>query len=418
MATAIQIESLSKRYRLGLTHAGSIRELANQFVGRLVGKRSAAPDESSGDTTASGDNSFWALKDINFSVFEGDTLAVIGRNGAGKSTLLKILSRITSPTTGHVELFGRVASLLEVGTGFHPELTGRENLYLNGTILGMTRSEVRRQLDPIVDFAGVEKFIDTPVKRYSSGMKVRLGFAIAAHLEPEILIVDEVLAVGDLDFQKKCLGKMDDVSKSGRTIIFVSHNMAAVSQLCRTGIVLNAGTADGVVPISEAIDLYMRQSSEMDRDGCFVAGEVDQDGHIAKIQLRQDERDVTTVRHDQAFDLQFSVGTAPQLQNLRLSIAVCDRFQQKIFTAVTPVEPASGPQGDHTIQKTLRVRGRFLMPGRYSIIAGLLDSQSQILDHHRFVCPFQIENVGDDPLLSGGGNYGLVFGEHQWLEAS
>ncbi len=200
---------------------------------------------------------FWALKDINLSINKGDVVGIIGRNGAGKSTLLKILSGITRPTEGKVKLYGRVSSLLEVGTGFHPELTGRENIYLNGVILGMTRKEVSKKFDQIVAFAGVEKFLDTPVKHYSSGMYVRLAFAIAAHLEPDILIVDEVLAVGDMEFQKKCLGKMEEVSKEeGRTVLFVSHNMGAIKSLCKNCILLNNGTIEGFDKTELIIKMY------------------------------------------------------------------------------------------------------------------------------------------------------------------
>ncbi|MCA9140110.1 MAG: ABC transporter ATP-binding protein [Planctomycetales bacterium] len=414
MTTSIKIEGLSKRYRLGLTHAGSIRELVNQFSRRLVPRRSGSHQQDVAEpsqTTKS--DSFWALKDVEFSIQQGESVGIIGRNGAGKSTLLKILSRITSPTTGRVELVGRVASLLEVGTGFHPELTGRENLYLNGTILGMTRAEVNRQFDAIVDFAGVEKFIDTPVKRYSSGMKVRLGFAVAAHLEPEILIVDEVLAVGDMDFQRKCLGKMDDVAKSGRTIMFVSHNMAAVSQLCHTGVVLNQGMTDGVMPISQAIDVYMKQAPGTSRDGLFIAdSSQDAPGAITRIRIRQEGNETGTLRHNEDFEIVYTTRLASSAPDLRLSTAICDRLQQKIFTAVTEIKHS---KRQNEIELTLQVRGRFLMPGRYSLIAGLLDPRMQLVDWHRFVCPFQIENVGDDPLLSGGGDLGVVFGEHQWL---
>jgi len=201
---------------------------------------------------------FWALKDVSFDVEQGEVVGIIGRNGAGKSTLLKILSRITTPSEGTVELHGRVGSLLEVGTGFHPELTGRENIYLSGSILGMKRCEIDAKLDDIVKFSEIEKFLDTPVKRYSSGMYVRLAFAVAAHLEPEILLVDEVLAVGDAAFQKKCLGKMDDIAKEGRTVLFVSHNMVAVQQLCNQGIVLDHGKIDFIGDISGAIYHYVQ----------------------------------------------------------------------------------------------------------------------------------------------------------------
>lgn len=247
---AIRVENLSKQYRLGVTHAGSIRELVNRTAARWL-KR--APDNRPGGKHG---NTFWALRDLNFEIPVGKAIGIIGRNGAGKSTLLKLLSRITKPTAGRIELRGRVASLLEVGTGFHPELTGRENVYLNGTILGMTRAEIGRRFDEIVGFSGVEDFVDTPVKRYSSGMKVRLGFAVAAHLEPEILIVDEVLAVGDVEFQQRCLGKMDEVAGSGRTVLFVSHNMATVRQLTQSSLVLKDGQIAYLGSTDEAIDVY------------------------------------------------------------------------------------------------------------------------------------------------------------------
>jgi lipopolysaccharide transport system ATP-binding protein len=234
----IEVENLSKRYRLGQFNAQTMREEVEQLWARFRDRG------ATGDSKLGGESSeFWALKDISLSVQRGEVLGIIGRNGAGKSTLLKILSRITEPTSGIAYIRGRVASLLEVGTGFHAELTGRENIYLNGAILGMTRAEISRKFEEIVDFSGVEKFIDTPVKRYSSGMYVRLAFAVAAHLEPEILIVDEVLAVGDAEFQKKCLGKMDEASRrEGRTVLLVSHNMAAIISLCPQVIWLDKGS--------------------------------------------------------------------------------------------------------------------------------------------------------------------------------
>lgn len=233
----IEIKGLSKSYRLGETiRHDTLRDAVSHGFRSLLGWSKAGLKPRAGEV-----QDFWALKDVSFDVHEGEVVGIIGRNGAGKSTLLKILSRITDPTEGEVRLHGRIASLLEVGTGFHPELTGRENIYLNGTILGMSRSEIAAKFSQIVEFAEIEKFLDTPVKRYSSGMYVRLAFAVAAHLEPEILVVDEVLAVGDAQFQKKCLGKMKDVSKLGRTVLFVSHNMAAVAELCGRCILLEKG---------------------------------------------------------------------------------------------------------------------------------------------------------------------------------
>ncbi len=238
----ISVENLSKSYRLGVIGTGTLREDVSRWWARLRGRPDPTIKIGQEHKSAHRSEVIWAVKDLNFQVRQGETLGIIGRNGAGKSTLLKILSRVTSPTSGAVKVKGRIASLLEVGTGFHPELTGRENIYLNGAIMGMSKVEISRKFDEIVDFSGVEQFIDTPVKRYSSGMYVRLAFAVAAHLDPEILIVDEVLAVGDAAFQKKCLGKMEEVTKGeGRTILFVSHNMGAVEQLCGSGILLEQG---------------------------------------------------------------------------------------------------------------------------------------------------------------------------------
>ncbi len=257
---AIQVENLGKQFRIGAKQErySTLRDtLVDGFTGPL---RRIGQIVRGRPATINPNRAIWALKDINFSVNQGDVLGIIGRNGAGKSTLLKILSQITEPTAGSVELHGRVGALLEVGTGFHPELSGRENVFLNGAILGMSRGEIERKFDEIVAFAEVEQFLDTPVKHYSSGMYTRLAFAVAAHLEPEILIVDEVLAVGDIEFQKKCLGKMGDVAKSGRTVLFVSHNMAAVENLCTRGMVLRQGrvTFEGTAP--QAVSAYLAQN--------------------------------------------------------------------------------------------------------------------------------------------------------------
>src|SRR6201992_3805558 len=246
--TVISVTNLSKRYRISHQAAGTrpstLREVIAIKTSNLFSRRRPDPD---GNPAHPSSEEFWALRDVSFEVKQGEVMGVIGRNGAGKSTLLKILSRITEPTEGRVKIKGRVASLLEVGTGFHPELTGRENVFLNGAILGMSKAEIRRKFDEIVEFAEVARYIDTPVKRYSSGMYVRLAFAVAAYLESEILIVDEVLAVGDAEFQKKCLGKMGDVSKGeGRTVLFVSHNMGSINVLCNKGILLENGSLTSV----------------------------------------------------------------------------------------------------------------------------------------------------------------------------
>ena len=259
MSIAIQIQNLSKAYQLGQIGTGTISRDLERWWASIRGKEDPflKIGEENDRTSKSISNIVWSLKDINCEIQQGDAVGIIGRNGAGKSTLLKLLSRVTAPTTGTIKAKGRIASLLEVGTGFHPELTGKENIYLNGAILGMRKKEIDKKLDQIIDFSGVERYIDTPVKRYSSGMYVRLAFAVAAHLDSEILIVDEVLAVGDAEFQKKCLGKMDDVSKhEGRTILFVSHNMQAISTLCEKVIVLKNGQIAFDGKTKEGLDIY------------------------------------------------------------------------------------------------------------------------------------------------------------------
>ena len=256
---AIRVQGIGKKYRIRHQRTEQYRALRDVITENI---RGAFHRRQRGTAEPAAIEDFWALKDVSFEVKRGEIVGIIGRNGAGKSTLLKILSRITELTTGRVELSGRVASLLEVGTGFHPELTGRENIYLNGAILGMTRAEIRRKFDEIIAFAEIEKFLDTPVKRYSSGMYVRLAFAVAAHLEPGILIVDEVLAVGDAEFQKKCLGKMDDVAKGGKTVLLVSHDMRRVSTLCNRGILLNAGAIEHDGKMSAVADAYLTQRFE------------------------------------------------------------------------------------------------------------------------------------------------------------
>ena len=268
MTTAIEFNNISKQYRLGLVSTQTLsHDLKRWWTMNIRGKED--PYLTIGETndrSTKGESDYvWALKDIDFKVEQGDVVGIIGKNGAGKSTLLKILSKITAPTTGTIKAKGRIGSLLEVGTGFHPEMTGRENIYLNGAILGMTKPEITSKLDEIVDFSGCERYIDTPVKRYSSGMMVRLGFAVAAHLDPEILVVDEVLAVGDAEFQKKAIGKMQDVSRGeGRTVLFVSHNMTAVKNLCKNGVLLENGKTKFVGPIEDTINKYLVNSSEIE----------------------------------------------------------------------------------------------------------------------------------------------------------
>ena len=291
--TAIEFNNISKQYRLGLVSTRTLsHDLNRWWKMNIRGKED--PYLKIGevnDRAHRGESEYvWALKDINFKVEQGDVLGIIGKNGAGKSTLLKILSKVTTPSTGTIKARGRIASLLEVGTGFHPEMTGRENIYMNGAIMGMTKAEITRRFDEIVDFSGVERYLDTPVKRYSSGMTVRLGFAIAAHLEPEILVVDEVLAVGDAEFQKKAIGKMQDVSKGeGRTVLFVSHNMAAVKSLCNKGVVLENGVVNYQGDIDSSVNFYLNDEKLIGGDQIINSIKIfSSELEIKKIEVNRD----------------------------------------------------------------------------------------------------------------------------------
>jgi lipopolysaccharide transport system ATP-binding protein len=311
MSTVIKVENLSKQYRLGLIGSSTIKEDAQRWWAKMRGKEDPFLQVGSeNDRTVLDDSKYvWSLKDVNFDVEQGDVLGVIGRNGAGKSTLLKILSKVTAPTIGSVKVKGRIASLLEVGTGFHPELTGRENIYLNGAILGMRKHEITRKLDEIIAFAGVEKYVDTPVKRYSSGMYVRLAFAVAAHLENEILILDEVLAVGDAEFQKKCLGKMNDVSKSeGRTILFVSHNLAAVSSLCTKSIFLTSGKLNFIGSQVDAVKKYTLENNLLEyyvNQGSFDTALGNENIKLLEFRVSPLLGDVLTISSGLKFELSF-----------------------------------------------------------------------------------------------------------------
>lgn len=301
--TVIKVENLSKQYRLGKIGTGSFSRDLNRWWHSMLGNEDPyLKIGETNDRTTKGNSEFvWSLRDINFDIQQGDAVGIIGRNGAGKSTLLKILSRTTSPTTGKIKTKGRIASLLEVGTGFHPELSGRENIFLNGAILGMRKKEIKRKFDEIVDFAGVERYIDTPVKRYSSGMYVRLAFAVAAYLESEILIVDEVLAVGDFEFQKKCLGKMNEVSKGeGRTVLFVSHNIGSIKALCSKGIFLRNGMLIKTGNIDGIADLYMQEAmgeNPEDRAEVDLPPSNDKDANILRLSICNEKGD-TKVNYD------------------------------------------------------------------------------------------------------------------------
>ena len=372
MGAVIKVENLSKQYRLGMIGTGSLAHDVNRAWYRLRGKED--PYLKIGDEnvrSAAGSSEYvWALKDISFEVQQGEVLGIIGRNGAGKSTLLKILSRTTAPTSGSIRLRGRVASLLEVGTGFHPELSGRENIFLNGAILGMTKREIKQKFDEIVDFDGVERYIDTPVKRYSSGMYVRLAFAVAAHLEPEILIVDEVLAVGDAEFQRKALGKMKDVSgRNGRTVLFVSHNMGAIRQLCDTSLIVKNGVLAFSGGVEEGIAAYLEQDQN-DRTASLTQ-RTDREGNglfrFENIHLKSDRNEETeSVFCNDTLTIQIHFSHQEIDPSLMvLSIGFKDQFHELIAFFSSDEMGFSLKPG--TKEFELRIPKLGLRPGTYSV---------------------------------------------------
>jgi lipopolysaccharide transport system ATP-binding protein len=392
---AIRAVELGKQYRIG-EHLDSFRTLRDLVADRATGwlhKESSSSDP---------DETIWALRDISFELHRGQVLGVIGRNGAGKSTLLKLLSRVTDPTEGYAEIYGRVGSLLEVGTGFHPELTGRENIYLNGAILGMKRGEIQQKFDEIVDFAEVSKFIDTPVKRYSSGMYLRLAFAVAAHLEPEILVVDEVLAVGDIEFQRKCLGKMSEVAGAGRTVLFVSHNMSAIARLTKDTLVLDDGRIVYSAPTADAIDFYMTanltQSGEriwnegttLSRDGIFHPRALRVIDNLGRISNQ--------VGSTQPFDFEFEYQIDEDITGLRVGIYLATSKGEPVFTSFDtdsneayeqyPVRPSGIHRSRCTIPANFLNEGRFVL----GVNASSFRIQSFFTDEHALT--FSVDGSG------------------------
>ena len=372
----------------------------NGFARRITGRRPAASAVNAEDPSrVDADGMFWALRDINFEIPTGEAVGIIGRNGAGKSTLLKILSRITQPTDGRIELYGRVASLLEVGTGFHPELTGRENVYLNGTILGMTRADIQQRFDDIVQFAGVEKFIDTPVKRYSSGMTVRLGFAVAAHLEPEILIVDEVLAVGDFDFQQRCLGKMDEVAGSGRTVLFVSHNMAAVRQLTSNCVLIEDGQLRFQGPTDQTLEIYLSNSTEITNGENSLetlarpdwVGDQRMKISSARIVRNQFKNESETV-----IEFAFNANSEGResREDVLLGLTLHSADGTPIGAGFTPVLNASECLA---VKTRVTLHRPALAPGRYWFSVAVLTERHEVLDAVQEVLHFEIPNNGHLP---------------------
>jgi lipopolysaccharide transport system ATP-binding protein len=425
--TVILAENLSKRYVIGHEQEHGYRTLRDVMTdaARRAGKRMLRPFNGTGSTSNGHKEEFWALRDISFEVKQGDVVGIIGRNGAGKSTLLKILSRITEPTSGRVRIKGRVASLLEVGTGFHPELTGRENVFLNGAILGMGREEIKRKFDEIVAFAEVEKFLDTPVKRYSSGMYVRLAFAVAAHLEPEILVVDEVLAVGDYEFQRRCLGKMNEVAHGGRTVLFVSHNMTAIEELCPQSILLKNGRIERSGPTHQVVAHYLSSTSahsawqideQTEREGTGNARitrlevlAADTDTPLAKLTFRQ------------SFRLRMHYNAIKRLVDPRFGFALLSDKGERVFQSETTEVNFRIPaieEGDGSFD--CLVSAPNLLPGLFYIEAWITERVNVAFADHIYRAgriEIEVDPAQQEPMtyLSHPGR-GRVFMDCRWSQ--
>lgn len=410
---AITVENLSKAYRIGLK-----QERADSLIG-LAQQTLTAPFRNFRqlrrlDTLAHQDDApdlFWALKDVSFEVPEGEVLGVIGRNGAGKSTLLKVLSRITEPTAGRAVIRGRVASLLEVGTGFHPDLSGRDNIYMNGTILGMTKREIDRKLDQIVDFSGVEKFLDTPVKRYSSGMRVRLGFAVAAHLDPEILIVDEVLAVGDAEFQKKCIGRMQDVARGGRTVLFVSHDMAAVESLCTHAIELRAGRLACFGDVEEVVSQYRRLAYEQTR-----LAQAERNVSVSMIKdvtiLGPDGDTTSVIPVSRDLIVRIVLEPIRPIKHPRIFVGVDNITGSRVLTVQTPSSRIVIGQIAAAASVNCKIAPLPLAPGEYSLKIAVYENAVE-LDAVEGIAPF---TVVDGEIFSEGRGFhrGICIAQSEW----
>ena len=416
---AVEFENVGKQYRLGLVSTGTISHDLNRWWAMNVLHRED-PYLKVGETNDRahrGHSDYvWALKDINFSVAEGEVVGIIGKNGAGKSTLLKILSRVTTPTTGEIRIRGRIASLLEVGTGFHPEMTGRENIYLNGAIMGMTKDEITRKLDEIVDFSGCERYIDTPVKRYSSGMRVRLGFAVAAHLEPEILVVDEVLAVGDAEFQKKAIGKMQDISQGGgRTVLFVSHNMDSMLNLCQKGVLLENGMikyqGDIMSTVAEYLnsgnsDFRFTQSEDQAKTGFYVSS-------VGFTNQGKPSEGIFSFAEDISLRLQIrrKAGTSLDPKTV-VSIIIMTLNRTRICNAEIPLSDMD----DEKIF-SLRYRAGVLLPNKYLIHVAIHIPNISYYDRQD-TCTFTVYDNGTEFLKYNHANNGFIMFNPQVTEES
>jgi lipopolysaccharide transport system ATP-binding protein len=414
----IRAEGLGKRYAIGQAAererytalrdvlAANVRGVGRRIIDLARGRALPARPRT---------EAFWALKDVSFEIKRGEVVGVIGRNGAGKSTLLKVLSRITEPSEGRVGIRGRVASLLEVGTGFHPELTGRENVYLNGAILGMSRGEIRRKFDEIVQFAAVEQFIDTPVKRYSSGMQVRLAFSVAAHLEPEILVVDEVLAVGDAEFQKKCLGKMGEVSsREGRTVLFVSHQLGMVSRLCSRAIVLSGGEVDFDGPVNAAIERRLASMADRRVDERTVAGLENREIAVTRVEtFSASGQAIDQLPWDQPFQIRVGLRVRGPVGGRLLGIAVDSHRGGRVTTWATDLAGLVAVGAERT-EICLDVAPNILAPGAYSLAVAVTEASLAIIHQREGESPFAIVDTGSAMAAYTNIDYGVAFIPATW----
>jgi len=399
---AIEFDGVGKQYRLGLVGTGSLQHDINRWwQTSILGKEDPylKIGEVNDRSTKGHSDYVWALKDISFKVEQGDVVGIIGKNGAGKSTLLKLLSHITAPSTGHITYRGRIASLLEVGTGFHPEMTARDNIYMNGSIMGMGKHEIDRKLDEIVDFAGIERYIDTPVKRFSSGMTVRLGFAVAAFLEPEILVVDEVLAVGDAEFQKKAIGKMQEVSSGGgRTVLFVSHNMGSIRQLCKNGILLENGMVKKTGDVHEVVDYYLSSSNFLHTSSHVEITDDMRDlnrSMLVTIEMAEFDKDLAVFAADEDIKLRVKVKSKKNFEQLRVNIGIMDIQDVPIGTyssdAFFSIKEGESKLLEYTIHKTSLALGTYSLA--FSVGMGNAKEGETNYDVIHHVLSFDIDRI-------------------------
>lgn len=411
----LKIENLSKQYRLGTIGTGTLSHDLNRFLARIQGKEDPylKIGEINDRSLKGKSNYVWALKNINIDINRGEVVGIIGKNGAGKSTLLKILSKVTKPTTGKIKSNGRIASLLEVGTGFHGEMTGLENIYLNGAILGMTKGEIKSKLDEIISFSGCERYIDTPIKRYSNGMTVRLAFAVAAHLEPDILIIDEVLAVGDLEFQKKAIGKIKDISNSdGRTVLFVSHNMASVKNLCTRGLVLENGCVSFQGSTKESVDYYLKLNQHQGYKSSYINESIKGSG-ILRLSIVDEFK---ILKSEFEFDQIINIIVIIKIQKIYLQsflgFKVIDKDERIIFTSQLKLTTLINSEGVYEFE--VKFPKKFLVPGQYQITLGLHIPNIMLIDYLEECLSFEILETGSDFYLYNGLDFGCVFADCRW----